>query len=54
MKLDVHRQVHRNSEGKRVVTVEGIDVCMAAWRHISGVPESTFHRKGMLREENKL
>ena len=44
MKLDVHRQVHLNLEGKRVVTIEGIDVCMAAWRHISSVPDSTFHR----------
>jgi hypothetical protein len=44
MKLDVHRQVHRDAQGKRVVRVEGTDVCMAAWRHISGVSESTFHR----------
>ena len=44
IKLDVHRQVHRNAEGKRVVTVEGIDVCLSAWRHIAGVSESTFHR----------
>ena len=43
MKLDVHCQVHFNLEGKRVVTIEGIDVCMVAWRHISGVPKSTFH-----------
>ena len=44
MKLDVHRQVHRNAEGKNVVIVEGIDVCLSAWRHIAGVSESTFHR----------
>ncbi len=44
MKLDVHRQVHRDSQGKRVVTIEGIDVCLAMWRHILGVPKSTFHR----------
>ena len=44
MKLDVHRQVHRNVEGKKVVTVEGIDVFLSAWRHIAGVSESTFHR----------
>jgi len=44
IKLDVHQQVHRDIQGKRVVTLEGIDVCMAAWRHISGVLESTFHR----------
>ena len=44
MKLDVHRQVHWNAEGKKVVIVEGIDVCLSAWRHIVGVSESTFHR----------
>ena len=44
MKLDVHRQVHRNSQGKRVVTVEGIDVCLPAWRHIAGVSETSFYR----------
>ena len=27
-----------------VVTMEGIDVCLSAWRHIAGVSESTFHR----------
>lgn len=44
MKLDVHRQIHRNAEGRRVATVDGVDVCMAAWRHIAGVSEATFHR----------
>ena len=44
MKLDVHRQVHWNVEGKKVVTLEGIDVCLSTWRHIAGVSESTFHR----------
>ncbi|KAG0581688.1 hypothetical protein KC19_3G000300 [Ceratodon purpureus] len=44
MKLEVHRQVHRDASGKRVATVEGIDVCVAAWRHIAGVSEATFHR----------
>lgn len=43
MKLDVHRQVHCNGDGKRVATVEGINVCMAVWRHIAGVSEATFH-----------
>ena len=44
VKLDVHQQVHVNVEGKRVVTMEGIDVCLSAWRHITGVSDSTFHR----------
>ena len=44
MKLEVHRQVHRDSHRQRMVTVEEILVCMRAWMHISGVPESTFYR----------
>ena len=44
MKLDVHRQVHRNAQGKRVITVEGIDVCLSAWRHIAGVSKTSFYR----------
>ena len=43
IKLDVHRQVHLNVEGKRVVTMEGIDVCLSGWWHIAGVSDSTFH-----------
>ena len=44
MKMEVHRQVHRDSRGRRMVTVEEIPVCMRAWMHISGVPKSTFYR----------
>ena len=44
MKTKVHRQVHRDSHGQRMVIVEEIPVCMQAWMHISGVPESTFYR----------
>jgi len=43
MKLDVHQQVHCNAEGKRVVILERVDVCMAAWHYILGISESTFH-----------
>jgi hypothetical protein len=32
-----------NAEGCRVVTLEGEDVCLAAWRHIMVVPETTFY-----------
>ena len=38
MKTEVHRAVHRDARGRRMVTVEGISVCMRAWMHISGVP----------------
>jgi hypothetical protein len=44
LKLDIHWQIHVNAEGHRVVTLEGEDVCLAAWRHIMGVPETTFYR----------
>ena len=44
MKIEVHRAVHRDARGRRMVTVEGISVCMRAWMHISGVPQATFYR----------
>ena len=44
MKTKVHRAVHRDARGRRMVTVEGISVCMRAWMHISGVPQATFYR----------
>ena len=47
MKMEVHRQVHRDLRGRRMVTVEEIPVCIRAWMHISGVPKSTFYRYQM-------
>ena len=44
MKTDVHRQIHRDVRGRRMVTIEGINVCLRAWMHIAGVAESTFYR----------
>ena len=44
MKLDVHRQSCTLGDGRKVVTLEGLDVCHNAWRHIMGVSESTFYR----------
>ena len=44
MKTKVHRAVHRDALGQRMVTVEGISVCMSAWMHISGVPHAMFYR----------
>ena len=44
MKTEVHRAVHRDVRGQRMVTVEGISVCMRAWMHISGVQQATFYR----------
>ena len=44
MKTKVHRAIHRDARGRRMVTVEGTSVCMRAWMHISGVPQATFYR----------
>lgn len=44
MKLDVHRQIHDDGVGNDVVTLEGIDVCLVAWRFIMGVSKTTFYR----------
>ena len=44
MKLDIHRQFHRDATGRNVVTLEGIDVCLFAWMKIMGVSLSTFYR----------
>ena len=43
MKTEVHRQVHQDSHGQRMVIVEEIPICMRAWMHIFSVPESTFY-----------
>ena len=44
MKLDFHQQSRTLGNGRKVVTLEGLDVCHNAWRHIMGVSESTFYR----------
>ena len=44
LKTEVHRSVHRDVPGRRMVTVEGISVCMRAWMHISRVPQATFYQ----------
>ena len=43
LKLDVHGEIHADKEGHQVVTLEGEEVCLAAWRHIMEVPETTFY-----------
>jgi hypothetical protein len=42
LKLDVHRQIHVNAKGCRVVTLEGEEVCLAVWRHIMEVLKTAF------------
>ena len=43
IKLDVHRQFHRDAMHRNVVTLEGIDVCPFAWMKIMGVSLTTFY-----------
>jgi hypothetical protein len=55
LKLDIHWQIHVNVEGCRVVTLEGEEVCLAAWRYIMEVPETTFYRyAGYAAEERPI
>jgi hypothetical protein len=44
VKLDVHRQLHNDNNGNRVVMLEGINVCSTAWQLIMGVSRATFFR----------
>ena len=44
MKMDVHRQVHVDERGRRMVSIDNTPVCMRAWMHIAEVPEATFYR----------
>nr|PNR26858.1 hypothetical protein PHYPA_030339 [Physcomitrium patens] len=44
MKLDVHRAVHRDASGRKMVTVEGITVCLRARDHgNTGLPKPRKH-----------
>ena len=44
MKIDVHRHIHEDAHRRKMVTIEGINVCLRAWMLIVGVVESTFYR----------
>jgi hypothetical protein len=44
VKLDVHKQFHNDSNGNRVVTLEGINMCSTAWQLIMDVSRATFFR----------
>jgi len=44
IKLNVHRQFHRDVVGRNVVTLEGIDICPFTWMKIMEVSLSTFYR----------
>ena len=43
--LDVHRTIHDGVQrGEKLVTVEGINVCLRAWRILHNIPLRTFER----------
>ena len=42
MKTDVHRHIHEDARRRKMVTIEGINVCLRAWMLIAGVVESHF------------
>ena len=44
MKTDVHRHIHEDARRRKMVTIEGINVCLHAWMLIAGIAESTFYR----------
>ena len=42
--LDVHKQIHRDADGRDMIIVEGIEVCPKAWTTIMEVHKSSFYR----------
>jgi hypothetical protein len=42
--LDVHKQIHHDSDGNEMITLEGCDVCPVAWYTIMGVSRATYYR----------
>ena len=42
--LDVHKQIHRNADGRDMITLEGMEVYSKAWTTIMGVHISSFYR----------
>ena len=41
--LDVHKQIHRDADGRDMITLEGMGVCPKAWTTIIGVYRSSFY-----------
>jgi hypothetical protein len=42
--LDVHKQIHHDSDGNEMITLEGSDVCPVAFVTIMGVSRATYYR----------
>ena len=52
-KLDVHRAIHVNGAGRKVITIESMDVCCKAWYTIHGVSKADFYRQGSYAKEGR-
>jgi hypothetical protein len=52
-KLDVHRAIHVNGTGRKVITIESIDVCCKAWYTIHGVSKADFYRQATYANEGR-
>jgi hypothetical protein len=50
-KFDVHRAIHVNGMGCKVITIESIDVCCKAWYTIHGVSKADFYRQATYAKE---
>ena len=42
--LDVHKQIHRDADGRDMITLEGMEVYPKAWTTIMGIHRSSFYR----------
>ena len=42
--LDVHKQIHRDADGRDMIMLEGMEVYPKAWTTIMGVHRSSFYR----------
>ena len=41
--LEVYKQIHRDANGRDMITLEGMEVCLKAWTTIMGVHRSSFY-----------
>ena len=42
--LDVHKQIHRDADGKEMIMLEGFEMCSKAWTTIMGLHRSSYYR----------
>ena len=42
--LDVHKKIHRDADGKEMITLEGMEVCPKAWTTIMGLHRSSYYQ----------